>query len=141
MVGPADTSPYRGSLKHKSRPARGRKGTICPEWTHATQSLGLGSDMVGHDWQQTEAHRLFIDSEEHPVGSGRRFATGRGVAFEAKLTNDGSWHGYPVPWSQVPAELKDRWQDEGRVQARDIRRYLERPKGDIKWALGTDDDD
>lgn len=71
--------------------------------------------------------------------SGRRYVTARGIAFEAKPTNDGTWHGHPIPWNQVPPDLKDRWLDEGKVRSADLRRYRERPRGDIRWALETDD--
>jgi hypothetical protein len=132
---------YRGSLKHKERPARGRKGTLCPEWTHSTTTGGLSTDVNSHPWHLTEAHRLLQLSEACSEGSGRRFATSRGIAFVAVRTNDGTWHGYPVPWQKVPAELKYRWQEQGLVTKRDLNRYLDRAPRDIRWALETDDDE
>jgi hypothetical protein len=131
---------YRGSIKHKNRPARGRKGTLCPEWTHHTK-VGLLRDINDYPWDQTEAHRLFQLSETCPEGSGRRFATSRGIAFVGRLTNDGTWHGYPVPWQDVPAELKDRWRTNGLVTRRHLNRYMERAEHDIRWALETDGDE
>jgi hypothetical protein len=131
---------YRGSPKHKNRPARGRKGTLCPEWTHSTAASALGTDINGHSWHLTEAHRLLQLSEPCPEGSGRTFATSRGIAFVAVRTNDGTWHGYPVPWQGVPTELKDRWQEQGRVTRRDLTRFLDRAPRDIRWAMETDDD-
>src|SRR5882757_3333768 len=50
---------YVGNPKHKNRPARGPKGTLCPEWTHRTPHAGLGDDVLAHPWDQTEASRLF----------------------------------------------------------------------------------
>jgi hypothetical protein len=134
-MAPADAT-YRGSPKHKNRPALGRKGTICPEWTHA----GLGTGVEDHNWDETEAHGLFMGSEYDPDGSGKVYATARGVAFAAQATADGSWHGYPVSWDEVPAELKDRWRKEKRVSARDLRRFAGVSPADIGWALGTDDE-
>ncbi len=132
---------YRGSIKHKARPGRGRKGTICPEWTHETPSGGLGNKVEDHDWPSTVAHHLFGQALADESRAGRVFATERGVAFEAKSSNDGTWHGYPVPWNVVPAALKERWRDEGRVTRAQLKRYLARPTTDIKWALETDHDD
>lgn len=83
-------------------------------------------------------YRLLIASEEDPGGSGRRYATARGIAFVAQKTNDGSWHGYPEAWNKIPSELKDGWLEAGRVTARDLRRYAEFPRRDIDWALDSD---
>lgn len=139
---PEDTSPssYRGSLKHKERPARGRKGTLCPEWTHKAGRLRLGNDMKGHNWSATIAHQMFEKAEESDEEPGRWFNTARGMAFEAKSTNDGTWHGYPVPWEQVPNDLKERWRKEGRVSRKELRLYLSKPKNDYRWPLESDDD-
>jgi len=134
-----DRSPYRGSQKHKARPSDGVKGTRCPEWSHATPAGGLEYDMFRHSWRRTEAHELFVKSEESPAGSGKRYATAHGVAFVAKETNDGTWHGYPVPWVDVPVELKNKWQDQGLVHKRDLRHFWDRPKSDIDWAMETDE--
>ena len=130
----------RGSIKHKARSAPGRKGTLCPEWSHNTPTHGLGSDMAGHDWNSTEGHRLFSASVDDPDGSRKLYATKRGIAFVAQPTEDGSWHGYPEPWNRVPSELKDRWRRERAVSARDLRRYADFPETEINWALGSDDD-
>lgn len=129
------TSKYRGSLKHKSRPAQGRKGTICPEWTH----IGLGVDPFNHEWNQTQAHALFEQAEQSANEPGPVFATKNGIAFEGKPTADGTWHGYPVPWEQVPHDLKDKWLASGKVRKKDLRRYLSRPVSDVRWAMNVDD--
>jgi hypothetical protein len=68
-----------------------------------------------------------------------RYATMRGIAFEAKDTADGTWHGYPVPWEQVPAAIKDDWIDQELVSSGQVDRYFSRQKKDIHWALETDD--
>lgn len=137
---PADApSPYRGSIKHKRRPGRGRKGTICPEWTHAATEQGLGVDAQDHAWSSTVAHRLFQRAVIDP-GTGRRFNTERGIAFEAKSTGDGTWHGYPVPWNAIPAGIKDAWVATGVVTTGDLDRYFERPAQEIYWAWEADRD-
>jgi hypothetical protein len=132
--------PYRGSKKHKNRPAEGRKGTICPEWTHLTSSGNLGNDPFDHRWSQTRAAELFDASVYDPEGSGKRYATSRGIAFVAQATGDGSWHGYPEPWNKVPVELVNKWRSERVVSAADLRRFADFPKGAIAWALDSDDE-
>src|SRR5258708_9776743 len=128
---------YRGSSKHKNRPLRGQKGTMCPEWTHQTSSVGLGDDMNAHVWEQTEASRLFLGAFVD-ASSGRRFATARGIAFEAKSTADGTWHGYPIPWESVPNHIRHQWITAGTVSRRDIKRYMSFDRNDIHWALLAD---
>ena len=129
---------YVGSPKHKNRPVRGPKGTLCPEWTHQTPHAGLGDDVLVHPWDQTEASRLFnaalIDST-----SGRRFATARGIAFEAKSTADGTWHGYPISWENVPDWIKRQWIAELKVTRREIKRLLSFDRSEIHWALLADE--
>lgn len=128
---------YRGHLKHKSRPAKGAKGTLCPEWTHRTPTQGLANDMQAHDWPATIAAALFRDAEICEETK-RRYATARGIAFEAKPTNDGTWHGYPIPWEHVPSDIRTRWLANKRVLASQIKKYLSFAKDDIHWALQTD---
>jgi hypothetical protein len=91
-------------------------------------------------WEMTVAHELFGNSEQSAAEPDRKSATANGMAFEAKPTNDGTWHGYPVPWEAVPSDLKDKWRDEGRVKRSDLRRYLSRAREDYKWPLESDDD-
>ena len=133
-------SRYRGSSKHKNRPAHGRKGTLCPEWTHATVGSGYGNDPFSHDWEKTLAHDMFAQSEPDPDGSDKRYTTMNGIAFVAQPTGDGTWHGYPEPWNKVPADLKDKWQDEGRVTTRFLKRYKDFPKDSLSWALDSDNE-
>lgn len=110
---------------------------MCPEWTHRTEAVGLGDDVLAHSWDQTEAARLFAGALVDQR-SGRRFATARGIAFEAKSTGDGTWHGYPIPWESVPNHVRRAWLDGRAVRTRDIRRYLSFDRNDIHWALVTD---
>jgi hypothetical protein len=83
---------------------------------------------------------LFLASEYDPQGSGKRYATARGIAFVAQDTADGTWHGYPEPWNKVPPALKDKWLGEGKMTARDLRRYSDFPRDNITWALEVDDE-
>jgi hypothetical protein len=133
-------SEYRGSTKHKHRPVRGRKGTFCPEWTHATADAEFKADPFKHPWDKTEAHAMFQESLRDPNGSGKRYATRNGIAFVAQQSGDGTWHGYPEPWNKIPTELKDKWIDEEKVTSADLRRYKDFPKDNLKWAFDSDTD-
>jgi hypothetical protein len=113
------------------------KGTICPKWTHATTSRRLPADMHLHPWQKTRAHQLFAGALVD--ASGRRFATALGVAFEAKDTKDGTWHGFPIPWEEVPVDVLEAFKTSGAVTRRETRRYWIFEKGDISWALESDE--
>ncbi|GEO81606.1 hypothetical protein [Pararhodospirillum oryzae] len=136
-VSPA-TLLYRGSSKHKNRPADEQKGTLCPEWTHRTPAGGFATDPHAHDWAATPAAELFAGSVVDEA-SGRRYATARGIAFEAKPTLDGTWHGFPIPWESVPAAIKNTWLRSGAVTARQTKKYFRFDRNEIHWALATDD--
>jgi len=129
---------YRGSPKHKNRPSHGPKGTLCPEWTHATVQAGLATDPYQHPWPETEASRLFATSATAPDGAERRYATSRGIAFEAKPSNDGTWHGYPIPWESVPDTIVDQWVANGTIVRRTMKRHWHHPASNIHWALDSD---
>jgi hypothetical protein len=137
---PAPAAPvYLGSIKHKKRPHRGEKGTRCPDWTHVDKrGRGPAIDMSTHAWKETEAQRLFAGALVDP-DTGRRFATARGIAFEAKDTNDGTWHGFPLPWDDVPEAMQDQLRQHGRVTSAQLRRYSEVGTS-IDWALDSDHD-
>jgi hypothetical protein len=126
---------YRGSNKHKNRPTGEIKGTLCPEWTHHAGAEGYAHDPYAHPWLRTEAHQMFEESEPDPGGKKKRWAIRRGIAFAAQPTGDGTWHGYPTPWSAVPPDLKAKWQDAGKVRPRELKRYNIPPEDDIRWAL------
>lgn len=89
-------------------------------------------------WAATEANALFAGARIDQA-TGRRFATARGIAFEAKNSADGTWHGFPVPWESVPARIKDEWRKRRLVTRRQLNASLSVGKGDIHWALKTDD--
>lgn len=128
---------YRGSQKHKNRPTGERKGTLCPDWTHNTDAGGYKSDPFAHSWEKTEAHQLFERAVPHG-NVRRRFATALGIAFEAKPTADGSWHGYPVPWETVPAEILQTWIENGEVTRSQIKRHWRKDQDDLRWAIEGD---
>ena len=128
---------YRGSSKHKNRPTGEQKGTLCPEWTHKTSLGGLGTDVHTHDWEQTRAAGLFAEATVDE-DSGRRYATAEGIAFEAKSTADGSWHGFPIPWESVPVGIKSSWLRNNVVAKRDLKKSFQFNKDDIHWAMQRD---
>lgn len=130
------TSAYRGSLKHKNRPATGIKGTLCPEWTHAAEGKGFGGDPHSHRWAETEAFKLFQNAT---IYGGRRYATARGIAFEAKPTGDGTWHGYPIPWESVPPSILGKWLTNKVVARQQMKLFQSRATDNIHWALASDD--
>lgn len=127
---------YRGSQKHKDWKPGGGFGTLCPRWTHDIAATGYAGDPLRHPWMETTAQALLDDSI---VEDGKRFACRRGIAFEAKLTGDGTWHGYPVPWENVPTSVQDLMIKKGHVRRRDIRRQVKLDTGDVRWALLSDD--
>lgn len=128
---------YRGHDKHKRRPTRGVKGTYCPEWTHEAEGRGVANDMYAHRWRLTRAQQL-LEASVHDLRTGRRFTTGGGVAFEIKETNDGTYHGFPVPWDDVPSYYHDVWKRAGLVGNRQLKQYSE--VGSAKdWAMESSD--
>lgn len=126
---------YRGSEKHKNRPSQGPKGTLCPEWTHTTPHGGYKTDPFKHEWSRTEAQRLFAAAVPHPDGQERCYATMNGIAFEAKPSNDGTWHGYPIAWESVPTSIFEQWLEMEKVTNRQIRQHRRYSKKNINWAL------
>ena len=126
---------YRGSIKHKRWRPGGGFGTLCPRWTHEAVSQGFAGDPYRHRWEETQAHAMLAESVL--AGDGRRYATRRGIAFAAVPSGDGTWHGYPVPWQDVPRQVRDAFLRDCRVTRRQTRRTVAR--GDIRWALGSDD--
>ena len=88
---------------------------------------------------QPEAHRLFGAATADPDGADRRYATKNGIAFEAKPTNDDNWHGFPIPWINVPPSVVNGWLLQGLVTTRQIKKQNKAPPGrGIHWALESD---
>jgi hypothetical protein len=131
------TPTYRGSSKHKNRPTGEQKGTFCPEWTHATPEGGFGADAHEHAWSTTKAATLFAEASVDPK-TGRRYATERGIAFEAKSTADGTWHGYPIPWESVPNAIRQTWMKDSKVLRGQIKRFFRFDRNNFLWPLETD---
>ena len=129
---------YRGSIKHKDRPGRGRKGTLCPEWSHRAGQVGFAGDPFRHPWDTTEACKMLHESEIDPSQPEKRWSTRLGIAFVAQDSNDGTWHGYPEPWQKAPYELVEKWLAEGKVTRQQLRRYNDFPRSDVRWALESD---
>jgi hypothetical protein len=93
---------YEPNPKHKEPWQPGRKGTLCPEWSH-NQALSL--------------LRLSV-----PVLKGnRRYATINGVAFCGQEHRPGVWHGYPIAWEAVPTKILRQWVKEGKVTRKQVR--------------------
>ena len=89
------------------------------------------------EWPQTVAYRLLCNSVLHDR---KRYAAERGIAFCAQETIEGTWHGYPILWKQVPTEVRDRLIALEQVTQREVRRGLRRqqsvdPNRDPQWAL------
>ncbi|WP_349371445.1 hypothetical protein [Salinarimonas sp.] len=128
---------YRGSKKHKLWRPDGGFGTICPAWTHQSIGGGFAGDPDRHPWRSTIAHQLLGVSLRD--SRGRRYAAAKGIAFEAQISNDGTWHGYPIPWIDVPPAIQDALIDAGQATRRDLRRQA-RPDPRDRFRASTDDD-
>ena len=126
---------YRGTIKHKRWRPGGGSGTLCPRWTQEASSKGFAGNPYDHPWPETEAQAMLAESI---LDDGRRYATRKGIAFVAVDSGDGTWHGYPVAWQEVPKRVRDLLVHEGRVTRREIRRKVDR--WNIRWALGSDND-
>lgn len=134
---------YVGSKKHKRWTPRGGNGSICPDWTHQVDGRHFGrvEPEAWSDWSQTVAQRLLSQSVVH---GRQRYAADRGVAFCAQQAKDGSWHGYPILWKQVPPDVCQQLRECGQVTATEIKRGLRRqqyigPIQNRKWALSSDE--
>ena len=88
-----------------------------------------------HRWEETEAQAMLAESVL--AADGRRYATRRGIAFAAVSSGDGTWHGYPVPWQDVPRKILNAFVRKRRVTRRQTRQRVD--SADIHWALGSDD--
>lgn len=119
---------YKGSPRHKLWGPHGAGGSLCPEWTHdvkAANDDGNKGDVDKHPWSETLAQQLLNKSVL--VGK-KRYATARNVAFCAQPSNDGTWHGYPVSWNEVPVNVQRALINNREVTRADIRRQMRRDK-------------
>lgn len=127
---------YRGIIKHKRWRPDGGFGTICPEWSHETGGQGFGGDPYAHEWPTTAAQRMLANS--YLVGK-KRYGAGRGIAFCAQQSGDGTWHGYPIPWCDVPEDAFNWLVENDYARRRDRKRQRLPPQPEIYWALSTDE--
>ena len=94
---------YQPNPKHKEPWQPGRKGTLCPP----ADELSL-----------LEAARLLQKSET--IGK-KRYNVHNGKAYCAQSQGGDLWHGYPVPWSEVPYSIRKKWRDNGLVKRREMK--------------------
>jgi len=95
---------YEGNPKHKEPWQRGRKGSLCPK------ELGV---------PPLELLKKSV------LESGKRYACHGGKAYCAQEHEPGRWHGYPIGWREVPADIALRMVKDGLVSKRDRRKYWE----------------
>lgn len=134
---------YIGDKKHKLWTPGGASGSICPNWTHtvAGRHFGGTEPEMWDKWPQTEAQRLLASSVSH---GGQRYAAARGIAFCGQLTSGETWHGYPIPWRDVPSGVRQALEHAGQVTSREIKQGMRAqkaadPKRHLTWALNSDD--
>jgi hypothetical protein len=95
---------YESNPKHSEPWQAGRKGSLCPKnLKPLALELLMESDQVGRE----------------------RFVFHEGKAYCAKEHRADVWHGYPVGWIEVPAELRNRWKRAGSITKKDINRFWE----------------
>jgi hypothetical protein len=129
---------YRGILKHKQWRPGGGSGTLCPKWTHQAGGQGFSGDPDRHPWHLTIGHQLLSDSTADAAG--HRYAARNGIAFKAQTSNDGTWHGYPIPWDEVPADIQNTLIVRGQATRREMRRQKSFETENIWWALKSDEE-
>lgn len=95
---------YESNPKHSDPWQCGQRGSLCPK--------------------EVKPHAAKLLAGSEPIGK-QRFAIYDGRAYCAREHREGVWHGYPVGWMEVPAELRNRWKRTGYVSKRDIERYWE----------------
>lgn len=99
---------YSSNPKHSEPWQRGKKGTLCPLWSRSL------------------AQELLNESDAHPDASkNSRYATCRGVAFEARPHGSEEWHGCPVGWNEVPPSILNKWLREKKVRRSDVMKDLD----------------
>jgi hypothetical protein len=100
---------YEQNPKHKLPWQPGRKGTLCPSWTHG------------------QALQLLQESVPAPNGT-CRYATASGMAFCGRQHRPGVWHGYPIGWEAVPPKIRRQWMKEGKVSKKQVKDSWEEAK-------------
>lgn len=92
---------YEPNPKHKEPWQRGARGSLCP--------------------RDADGPALLVISEVDPNHPGKRYATDGHRAYCGHEHSPDCWHGFPVEWRKVPAELRSAWLADGRVSKRSIR--------------------
>ena len=98
---------YEPNDKHKKPWQPGRRGTLCPP----PDELSL-----------LEAARLLRRGE--PFGN-RIYNVHNGNAYCARPHRDDTWHGYPIPWREVPHPIRKKLREAGRVKRREMKEERE----------------
>jgi hypothetical protein len=95
---------YQSNPKHSEPWQAGRKGSLCPK-----EVKPLASELL-------EKSELF---------GKKRFTFHNGRPYCAQQHGEDVWHGYPVGWKEVPAELRNKWKRAKLVSKKEIDRYWE----------------
>jgi hypothetical protein len=96
---------YEPNKKHKPVPTPGRHGSICPRDVDGAALL-LASDVFGRKRYATDGTSPYCAQQHDPYRN--------------------AWHGYPVDWDEVPAQLVGDWVAVGKVDRRTVRRAKRR---------------
>lgn len=96
---------YEPNPKHKFPWQRGRRGSLCP-----------------HEIELDQAQALLDASEVDDAMPRKRFVVDRATAYCALQHGPDRWHGFPISWREVPARLRRKWLNEGRITDRDMKR-------------------
>ena len=130
---------YVGSRKHKQWVPGGAFGSICPSFTHTVKGRNFGcvAPELWKQWPKTVAQHLLQNSVLY---NDKRYAADHGIAFCAQETGNGNWHGYPLPWKQVPNAVCRQLVAQGQTTEKEIKHVRRRqkavdPRNDNQWAM------
>lgn len=98
---------YEGNQKHKAPWQSGRKGSLCP------------SDITIDRARELLQASMADGRKRYSVDKGRAFCAQQHDAAKNR------WHGYPVGWKEVPAEVRQRLMESGVLTAREVKRHWE----------------
>ena len=93
---------YQGNPKHKHPWQCGRRGGLCP------RSMTIQPQQL---------------LEQSVLADEKRYATLEGRCYCAQEDSPNHWHGYPVPWREVPERIWRTWRNEGIIKKSDIDKY------------------
>jgi hypothetical protein len=112
LAGESSRPTYEPNPKHKQPWQRGRRGALCP------QEITLAQAQALLDGSVTDAQ----NPRTRYATDGRHAYCGRPHRESAGL-----WHGYPVPFVDVPATILKAWQGRGEVSHSIVRRHWMTP--------------